>query len=189
MKKPQMHLKDYLFDNSWTLFLDRDGVINERLIGDYVKTPDEFRFIEGVPKAIAALSEVFGQIIIVTNQQGIGKGLMTEEDLRIIHDIMISGIEEAGGRINKIYHAPHLERDDSSLRKPNTGMALQAQKDFPEIDFHKSVMVGDGLHDMEFGRLLGMLRVFISLDSDPSNDGLFDFHFESLTAFAEGVRL
>ena len=185
MKKPQMHLKDYLFDDSWTLFLDRDGVINERLIGDYVKTPDEFRFIEGVPEAIAELSRVFGRIIIVTNQQGIGKGLMTEEDLRIIHDIMISGIEEAGGRINKIYHAPHLERDDSSLRKPNTGMALQAQKDFPEIEFNKSVMVGDGLHDMEFGRLLGMLRVFISPDPDPSNEDLSDFQFKSLTSFAK----
>jgi len=182
-----MHLKDYSFDNSWTLFLDRDGVINERLIGDYVKTPDEFLFIEGVPKAIAALSGVFGRIIIVTNQQGIGKGLMTEEDLRIIHDIMITGIEVAGGHINKIYHSPHLERDDSSLRKPNTGMAMQAREDFPEIDFHRSVMVGDGLHDMEFGRLLGMMRVFISPDSDPSNDGLFDFHFESLTSFVDSI--
>ena len=182
-----MHLKDYSFDNSWTLFLDRDGVINERLIGDYVKNPDGFRFIDGVPEALAGLSKIFGLIIIVTNQQGIGKGLMTEEDLRIIHDNMIDGIEEAGGCINKIYHAPHLERDDSSLRKPNTGMALQAQIDFPEIDFHRSVMVGDGLHDMEFGRLLGMLRVFISPDPDPSNLELSDFQFVSLTSFVDSI--
>lgn len=180
-----MHLKDLSIDNNWALFLDRDGVINKRLIGDYVKNPDEFSFIKGVPEAIAQLSKIFGLIIIVTNQQGIGKELMTEEELRIIHDIMVSGIQEAGGRINKIYHSPQLERDDHPLRKPNTGMALQAQQDFHEIDFEKSVMVGDGLHDMEFGRRLGMVRVFISPESDTSNEGLYDFHFKSLSAFAE----
>ena len=179
-----MHLKDYSIDKEWTLFLDRDGVINERLIGDYVKNPEEFRFIDGVPEAMAGLSKVFGYIFIVTNQQGIGKGLMTEEDLRIIHDIMVAGIQSADGRINKIYHCSDLERDDSPCRKPNTGMALRAKKDFSEIDFNKSVMVGDGLHDMEFGRRLGMLRVFITPDSGSPDDGLWDEQFESLAALA-----
>ena len=187
MKKHQMHLKELSLNKDWTLFLDRDGVINERLEGDYVKTPEEFRFIEGVPGALAKLSKVFGLIIIVTNQQGIGKELMTEEDLRIIHDIMISGIQEAGGRINKIYHSSHLDREDHAMRKPNTGMALQAQKDFHDIDFSKSVMVGDGLHDMEFGRRLGMVRVFISPESDISKQDLYDYQFTSLSAFAEDL--
>jgi len=182
-----MHLKDLSLNKDWTLFLDRDGVINERLVGDYVKIPDEFRFIDGVPEAIAKLSKIFGLIIIVTNQQGIGKELMTEEDLRIIHDIMVTGIQEAGGRINKIYHSPQLERDANALRKPNTGMALQAQKDFNEIDFEKSVMVGDGLHDMEFGRRLGMQRVFISEKPD-THTNLFDFQFESLSAFSNSLE-
>jgi len=181
-----MHLKDLSLNKDWALFLDRDGVINERLVGDYVKNPDEFRFIDGVPEAIAKLSKIFGLIIIVTNQQGIGKELMTEEDLRIIHDIMVKGIQEAGGRIHKIYHSPHLERDNNALRKPNTGMALQAQKDFSEIDFQKSVMVGDGLHDMELGRRLGMQRVFITNKSEDNSD-LYDFHFVSLSAFAEEI--
>ncbi|MEE4257676.1 MAG: HAD-IIIA family hydrolase [Bacteroidales bacterium] len=162
-----MHLKDLSLNNEWTLFLDRDGVINERLAGDYVKTPEEFRFIEGVPEALAKLSKVFGLIIIVTNQQGIGKGLMTEEDLRIIHDIMISGIQEAGGRINKIYHSSHLDREDNAMRKPNTGMAEQAKIDFPEIDFSMSVMVGDSQADMEFGRRMGMINVYIGDISNP----------------------
>jgi histidinol-phosphate phosphatase family protein len=182
-----MHLTDFSIDKSWTLFLDRDGVINERLIGEYVKTPDEFDFIEGVPAAIAKLSKVFGLIIIVTNQQGIGKGLMSEEELRIIHDIMVQGIQEAGGRINKIYHSPQLERDNHPMRKPNTEMALQAQKDFHEIDFTKSVMVGDGLHDMEFGRRLGMQRVYISEKPEPNSD-LYDFQFVSLSAFLNSVE-
>jgi len=172
-------------NKSWTLFLDRDGVINERLIDDYVKSPDEFRFLEGVPAAIAGLSKIFGRIVIVTNQQGIGKGLMRLDDLTIVHDLMISGIENAGGRIDKIYHCPHLESDNCSCRKPKTGMALLAQKDFPEIDFHKSIMVGDGIHDMEFGRKMGMKTVFISPEADP--DPLVDYQFESLYQFSENL--
>ncbi|MEN8225253.1 MAG: HAD-IIIA family hydrolase [Bacteroidota bacterium] len=178
-----MHLTDYLFDKSWTLFLDRDGVINERLIGDYVKNPDEFRFIEGAPGAIATLSKVFGRILVVTNQQGIGKGLMTLDDLTIVHDLMIAGIEAAGGRIDKIYHSPQLEAENSPLRKPNTGMALLAQKDFPEIDFNKSVMVGDGLHDMEFGRRMGMLSIYISDEQDHKQ--MADFQYKSLKEFTQ----
>lgn len=176
-------MKDLYIDREWTLFLDRDGVINERLDGDYVIAPDEFRFIEGVPEALAKLSEVFGLIIIVTNQQGIGKGLMTEEDLRIIHDLMIAGIQKAGGRITKIYHCPNLDRDNSPCRKPNTGMALQAKEDFPEIDFERSVIVGDGLNDMEFGRRLGMVRVLIVPDNEVVADDHFDYRFRSLLAF------
>lgn len=182
-----MHLKDYSFDDTWTLFLDRDGVINERLVRDYVKSPEEFIFIEGIPEAISKLSKIFGLIIVVTNQQGIGKELMTAEDLRIVHDIMVKGIQDAGGRVNKIYHAPCLERDASAMRKPNTGMAMQARKDFSEIDFSKSVMVGDGLHDMEFGRRLGMLRIFISPDNDSSASELWDMRFDSLAEFEKEV--
>lgn len=167
MKKHRMHLKDLSLNKEWTLFLDRDGVINKRLVGDYVKTPDEFVFIEGVPEALAALSNVFGRIFVVTNQQGIGKGLMSEEDLRIIHDLMVKRIEEEGGFISKIYHCPELKKHNSPFRKPNTGMAEQAKRDFPEIDFSMSVMVGDSQADMEFGRRMGMKNIYIG-DTDQS---------------------
>jgi len=167
MKKRRMHLMDLLPNKEWSLFLDRDGVINERLVGDYVKTPAEFAFIKGVPEAIASLSKVFGRIFVVTNQQGIGKGLMSEEDLRIIHEMMIKGIEDAGGFITKIYHCPELKKHNSPFRKPNTGMAKEAKKDFPEINFTKSMMVGDSQADMEFGRRMGMKNVYIGDISKP----------------------
>ena len=83
-----MEFKDLGIDKSWTLFLDRDGVINDRLINDYVKHLHELKIIEGVPKAIARFSNSFGRIVVVTNQQGIGKGSMTAEDLKIIHGFM-----------------------------------------------------------------------------------------------------
>ena len=70
-------------DQSWTLFLDRDGVINERLMGDYVKTLDEFRFLEGAEEAIRLLSQKCGIVVVVTNQQGIGKGLTHRRALHV----------------------------------------------------------------------------------------------------------
>jgi len=151
-------------DASWTLFLDRDGVINQKRDNDYVKTIEEFVFLPGAVQAIDALSHLFGRVVIVTNQQGIGKGLMTDDDLTDIHNHMLSQIEAHNGKIDKVYYCSELAHTNPACRKPNTGMALQAQADFPEIDFSKSVMVGDSDSDMEFGKRLGMHCVRIGND-------------------------
>jgi len=148
-------------DSSWTLFLDRDGVINKRLMGDYVKTIAEFELIDGAAEAIRIASKSFGKIVVVTNQQGIGKGLMTERNLSDIHAYCLQMINEAGGRIDGFYFAPELAAAGSNSRKPGTGMGLQAKAEFPEIDFSKSVMIGDSVSDMEFGKNLGMKTVFV----------------------------
>ena len=86
-----------------TLFLDRDGVINKKLDGKYVKNWEEFTFIPNVLSSISKLSRLFNRIIIITNQQGIGKGLMSKNDLFFLHQKMLKEIEKAGGKINKIY--------------------------------------------------------------------------------------
>jgi D-glycero-D-manno-heptose 1,7-bisphosphate phosphatase len=86
--------------NGWALFLDRDGVINDKLENDYVKDWSEFRFQTGVLNAIADLSCIFSRIFIVTNQRGVGLGLMTEKSLHEIHEKMISEIKNASGRID-----------------------------------------------------------------------------------------
>jgi histidinol-phosphate phosphatase family protein len=187
MKKHKPPLKDYTFDSRWTLFLDRDGVINVQLPGDYVREPVMFRFIEGVREAIAGLSDIFGRIVIVTNQQGIGKGLMTEADLGEVHRYMQAGITLSGGSISAVYHSPHLEGERNEFRKPGTGMAMLAKRDFPEIDFGFSVMVGDTPTDMEFGSRLGMLRVLISDDADRFLPESYDYHFVSLYAFYQAL--
>ena len=148
-------------DTSWTLFLDRDGVINKKLEADYVKSLDELEILPGAIEAIVDFSQLFGRIIIVTNQQGVGKKLMTEVDLTEIHQHIRQQVEEAGGRIDAIYHAPQLVAENSPMRKPEIGMALQAQKDFPDIDFSKSIMVGDSASDMEFASRAKMPAVFI----------------------------
>lgn len=177
-----MSLKHLNIDKSWSLFLDRDGVLNKRLEGDYVKTLDEFEFIDQVPDALKILTNKFGKTFIVTNQQGIGKGLYTENDLNIIHHYLADEIEKHGGRIDKIYFSPHLASLNHPTRKPGIGMALQAQAEHPDVDFSRSIIVGDSMSDMEFGRAAGMLTVFIS--EEPVKDSKIDYNFSSLFEFA-----
>lgn len=158
---PNTNLSD--LDASWTLFLDRDGVINHRIVDEYVQRPEEFVFLPGVLEAISKFSQIFGRIVVVTNQQGIGKGLMTTADLESIHHKMATEVAKAGGRIDKIYHCPGLTAHQPACRKPLPGMAMDAISDFPEIDLSKSIMVGDSLSDIEFGRRLGMFTVKIGV--------------------------
>ena len=157
-----MNLNNLNFDRSWTLFLDRDGVINKKLPNDYVKNIEEFEFIEGAEEAISKLGSIFGRVVVVTNQQGIGKGLMTVKDLNEVHDYMQSSLIQMGGKIDKIYFCPDLADSKSNCRKPNTGMAEEARNEFPEIDFKKSIMVGDSLSDMQMGKRVGMFTVFVN---------------------------
>lgn len=180
-------LSDIKVDKLWTLFLDRDGVINLLYPNDYVKKWDEFYFLEGVMDAFQKLGVLFRRTLIVTNQQGVGKGLMSKADLTYIHDEMLKEVRKYGGKINAIYAATDLVKDDiKQMRKPGDGMARQAQKDFPEIDFKKSIMVGDSVTDMQFGRSVGMLTVFIG-DTNKLTDRdkqYIDDYCESLIDFA-----
>jgi len=176
-------------DNSWTLFLDRDGVINVEKKDHYVLNPSEFIFLDGVTEAIKKLSKIFGLILIASNQRGIAKQLMTLEDLQNVHDYMLHEISQQNGRIDKIYFCADLD-NSSPNRKPNPGMALQAQKDFPQIDFSKSIMVGNKLSDMQFGRNAGMHSVFIA-STNPDTPFLhehIDARFDSLLEFANAIQ-
>ena len=177
---------DLKIDKSWTLFLDRDGVINQRIIGGYVQSWNQFEFLPGVLNAIRILNDHFGKTIVVSNQQGIGKGLMTDEDVRFIHDKMNQEISKAGGMIDKIYYSPFLANQNSFLRKPGIGMALKAKKDFYEIRFKQSVMVGDSLSDMLFGKRLKMKTVMLSREISLIRKGsdIIDFVYDDLISYA-----
>ena len=182
-----MTLKDLHIDTTWTLFLDRDGVINKKLEDDYVKHSSEFEFIDGVLNALRMLDLIFGNIVVVTNQQCIGKRIIYPEDLELIHQNMLYEISYLKGRIDKIYYSPYLASENHPTRKPSIGMALQAKKDFPNIDFSKSIIVGDSMSDMEFGRNAGMKTVYIS--NEPKEDARIDFNFRSLIYFAHTLTI
>jgi histidinol-phosphate phosphatase family protein len=182
-----MNLNDLAIDHTWSLFLDRDGVINRRREGDYVKKWEEFEFLPGVLPAIAKLTHIFGKLFVVTNQQGIGKGLMRESDLEIIHDQMLREVRVSGGKIQKVYYSPFRDEENSVFRKPNIGLARKAKIDFPEINFDKSIMAGDSVTDMKFGKNAGMLTVFITSDKSQVSENihLIDFLFPDLESFAD----
>jgi histidinol-phosphate phosphatase family protein len=181
-----MNLKDLSFTKEWTLFLDRDGVISHRVPDDYVKNWEDFRFLDGVMEAMAVFTKVFGRIIIVSNQQGVGKGLMSAESLELIDSRMKQEIRQRGGRIDASYYCTHLASENHPDRKPSTGMAFKAKTEFPEIDFTRSVMVGDSLSDMEFGKRLGMMKVLITgVEQNPSTTDLADLCCSSLADFSK----
>ncbi|MBX2930839.1 MAG: HAD family hydrolase [Chitinophagaceae bacterium] len=174
---------------SWTLFLDRDGVINHEKDGSYIFNWQEFHFYDGVKEALHILNKHFDTIVMVTNQRGVGKKLMTENDLNNIHQNMLEEINKAGGRIDKIYYCSDIE-NTSPNRKPNHGMALQAKKDFAAIDFSKSIMVGNKLSDMQFGRNAGMHTVFVATTHPeiPFPHEAIDARFNDLWAFAKAIN-
>lgn len=148
-------------DKSWTLFIDRDGVINYEKKGDYILNREEFRFYDGVKEAFQQFSKKFGKVIIVSNQRGVGKGLMTEADLLDIHQHMKKELETAGAHIDGIYYCTSTDNKNPD-RKPNPGMAFHAKRDFPDINLSRSIIAGNKISDMLFGKNAGMYTVFIA---------------------------
>jgi D-glycero-alpha-D-manno-heptose 1-phosphate guanylyltransferase len=184
---PAIDLKK--IDKTWTLFLDRDGVINNEQIGNYVLRWEQFIFSDGVLEVFRKLSDKFGKIFIISNQRGVGKGLMSEDDLSAIHKEMQKEVEAIGGHIDKIYYCTEKE-DECFYRKPNPGMAYQAKLDFPDIDLSKAIMVGNKPTDMKFGRAAGVHTVFVTTTNPdqpyPHKD--IDLIFPNLQAFANELE-
>jgi D-glycero-D-manno-heptose 1,7-bisphosphate phosphatase len=148
-------------DSGWTLFLDRDGVINERVFGAYILKYEDFQFKKGVLESSKELFAKFSRVIVVTNQQCVSKGLISMDSLNLIHQKMVQDFHDAGARIDHVYAAIERKDEVPFMRKPNSKMAELAQKEFPEIDFQKSIMVGDTDGDLNFGKKLGMKTVLI----------------------------
>lgn len=161
-----MNLLDWNVDGSWSLFLDRDGVINERIIGDYVTKLSDFHFKEKAVESLGNLTRKFKFVFIVTNQQGVALGRMTQTQLDEIHDFLVNEIVANGGHVTHVYSATELKHSDSSYRKPSPKMGHLAQERFPGVVFQKSIMVGDTDSDIQFGKKLGMKTVLVSSDEE-----------------------
>lgn len=175
-------------NKDWTLFLDRDGVINVERNNDYVYKPSQFIFDTSVLEIFEKCNPIFNKILVATNQRGIGRGLMTTEDLAAVHDYMLAQVEQNNGRIDAVYYAPN-KADDDPDRKPNVGMALQAQKDYPSIDFAKSIMVGNNISDMEFGKRMGMKTIFLNTTSQQDDSHPFvDYAIQNLSELFEVIQ-
>lgn len=189
LKQPLLNINS--IDKNWTLFLDRDGVINYEKKDDYILNWQEFKFYDGVKEALKILSGRFGKIIIISNQRGVGKGLMTEEDLSAINQEMKREIESGGGKIDAIYYCTSIEPKHPE-RKPNPGMVFQAKADFPGIDLSKAIIAGNKPSDMLLGKNAGIYSVYIATthpetafphpDIDARFPSLYDFTKACLSA-------
>ena len=137
-----------------TVFLDRDGVINRLRQGDYVKSWSEFEFLPTAIPAIRCLSQAGCRLIIVTNQAGVSKGIVSPEVLETIHQKMVIEIENGGGRIDAMYYCPHRDEDNCRCRKPKPGLLEQAIREHT-VDPISRFLVGDSLRDIVAGQAVG----------------------------------
>ena len=144
-----------------TLFLDRDGVINRELTGTYVRNPSEFEFLPGVKDALRRMRPLFAKMVVVTNQRGVVKGLMTRDDLDMLHRWMREEIEEDGGKIDAVYCSLGMDCSDP-MRKPNPGMILKYLEDRPQTDLSRCILVGDKESDMECAAKAGVRGIKVS---------------------------
>ena len=130
------------------IFLDRDGTINKEI--HYLHEPEKFEFILGVPEALSLLQEAGFELIIISNQGAIGKGLYNSKAADITNTYMQNLLEKHGVNLTAIYYCPHTVNDKCSCRKPNTGMIREAIIDY-NVDINRSWMIGDKISDVEAG--------------------------------------
>jgi D-glycero-D-manno-heptose 1,7-bisphosphate phosphatase len=150
-----------MLDEARTIFVDRDGVINRKARGNrYVLSPGDLVLLPGAAEALALLSASNRRVIIVTNQRGVARGVLTREALQGIHAALQDMLAARGARIAGIYTCVH-EAGTCMCRKPLPGLLLAAQHDHPSIDFGHSVVVGDSARDVQAGAAVGCGTVLI----------------------------
>jgi D-glycero-D-manno-heptose 1,7-bisphosphate phosphatase len=166
------------------IFLDRDGVINVRRPEvTYVSDRSLFALLPGVPEALVMLRDMGFLLVVITNQRGIARGFMTDEDLADVHEYMQSELTAHGVQLDSVYYCPHEEFENCGCRKPDPGMILSAIQELG-IDPAVSFMVGDSPSDVEAGHRAGTRTVRIA----PEPDEIADFTFASLLEFATFMR-
>ena len=175
------------------MFLDRDGILNEKMPeGHYVTRPEEFHVLAGVPEALRRLNGAGLRVIVVSNQRGISKGLYTASDVEAIHAEFQRLLNGAGARVDAFFICPH-DKGQCNCRKPLPGLFEQAVEQFPGIAAATSVMIGDSISDIEFGRRLGMTTIFIEGEPKRQKSGaedaanLADMRFPSLPYAVEAL--
>ena len=141
------------------VFLDRDGVINQDR-DDYVKNASELNIFPFAPEAIRKLTEAGFPVFVVSNQQGVAKGLISEDDLQAIESEITLAVEASGGKILKFYYCKHLASQNCSCRKPQPGLLTKAAKE-NGINLKDSIMVGDTERDIMAGKSAGCKTILL----------------------------
>ncbi len=174
------------------IFLDRDGTINEE--AEFLSSPADVRLIPGAAEAIHEANELGVKVVIVTNQSGIARGLLTEEQLESIHEKLIGLLLESAATIDAIYFCPHHPdfgepryRKECDCRKPRTGMLVQAAREH-NIDLKHSFVIGDKLIDMQTGNNAGATTILVLTGYGKRELGLCDRDHARIDYVAEDLR-
>ncbi len=147
------------------IFLDRDGVINQRIVSGYITHPEAFKLLLGVKEKLLAWHAAGYKMFVVTNQKGIGKGLMSTEDLASVHHKME---ELLGFKFEKIKYCDALD-DQDFRRKPQPGMLLELFDEYPTMVAKETLFIGDSLTDLQAGKAAGVNTCFINHGNPPDD--------------------
>jgi histidinol-phosphate phosphatase family protein len=148
------------------VFLDRDGIINKNPAEhDYVKSWNEFILLEGIVDALKLFQRLGYLTVVITNQAGISKGLMSEDTLLDIHNKLDKLLSGSGSKVDHFYYCPHKDQDNCGCRKPKSGMIRKAVKDL-DIDLDSSILIGDSDTDLKLGKNTGIKTVIVKTDSN-----------------------
>lgn len=146
------------------IFIDRDGVINKDPGGwtkySYVTKWEDFIFLPNSIEALKKLNSAGYNIVVISNQAGVGKGYYSEETLKDINKMMLKEVEKAGAKITKTYYCIHRNEDNCNCRKPKTGLFEEAKKDF-SFDTANTFFIGDGKTDIEAGDKVGLKTILL----------------------------
>jgi len=175
------------------VFLDRDGVLNPHIPGGYLQRADELVVLPGVAYAVRRLNDAGLPVILISNQQGVGKGLMTQADLLAIEARMAEALaHEAGAWLDRCYYSTELASQNSPRRKPGPGMLLEAARDF-NLTLADTVFGGDSPTDIAAGLAAGVgatvlllsggIRAYTPGDFEPAPD----FVFPDLPQFVDWI--
>lgn len=147
------------------IFLDRDGVLNVNRV-DHVKEWSEFQFEAGALDALRRLAATGFAIVVVSNQAGIARGVISAETVGAIHAALLNEVEKAGGRIDRIYYCPHAPADRCDCRKPRPGMLQQAEAELG-VNLARSFLIGDWIDDLRAGAQVGCTTLLVGTGRGP----------------------
>ncbi|MCB1827654.1 MAG: D-glycero-beta-D-manno-heptose 1,7-bisphosphate 7-phosphatase [Coxiellaceae bacterium] len=141
------------------IIMDRDGVINQDS-PDYIKSSKEWQPIPHSLNAITRLNHAGHQVVVATNQSGVGRGYYSLETLKSIHQKMHDELSAVGGHLDGVYFCPHAPDEGCECRKPKPGMLLQIAKDF-NADLKRAYFIGDSIRDMQAAQSVGALPILV----------------------------
>jgi D-glycero-D-manno-heptose 1,7-bisphosphate phosphatase len=158
------------------VLLDRDGVINRRMIGGYITSWEEFDFLPGALRGLRLLAKSGFRTIVVSNQAGVGKGLIRPGALEELTRRFVQRTGKYGGRIHAVYYCPHRPEDACDCRKPKPGLLLKAQAEH-KFRFADACLIGDSEGDLLAARAVGCPAVLIGNGEPIASDRLSDFAY------------